>query len=183
MNLVDQLEALIFVTEAPVRIADLVRVLGVPEGTVEQGLELLAERHADSGALKLVKLAGGYQFATKPEHAELVANYLQPQRSKMSRSVMEVLAVIAYRQPVTVADIEVVRGVQSDYGVRILAERNLICEVGRLDRPGRPVLWGTTAQFLHQFNLPDKESLPKLELGGLPPTAHDQTPLLMEESD
>jgi segregation and condensation protein B len=183
MNLVDQLEALIFVTEAPVRIADLVRVLGVPEGTVEQGLELLAERHADSGAFKLVKLAGGYQFATKPEYAELVANYLQPQRSKMSRSVMEVLAVIAYRQPVTVADIEVVRGVQSDYGVRILAERNLICEVGRLDRPGRPVLWGTTAQFLHQFNLPDKDSLPKLELGGLPPTAHDQTPLLMEESE
>lgn len=179
MNLVDQLEALIFVTEAPVRVADLVRVLGVPEGTLEQGLELLAKKHEEQGALKLVQLAGGYQFATKPQYAEIVASYLQPQRSKMSRSVMEVLAIVAYRQPVTVADIEAVRGVQSDYGVRILAERNLICEVGRLDKPGRPVLWGTTAQFLHQFNLPDKESLPKLELTGLPPTAHDVTPLLV----
>lgn len=181
MNLVDQLEALIFVTEAPVRIEDLVRTLGVPEGTVEQGLELLEARHRETGALKLVKLAGGYQFSTKPEFASLIGAFLQPQKQKLSRSVMEVLAIVAYRKKVTSAEIEQIRGVQSDYGIRVLAERNLICEVGRLDKPGRPVVWGVTDQFLHQFNLADLSDLPELDLSSLPPTASEISPTLPVE--
>ena len=163
MTLTDQIEALLFVSEAPAKLVDLARSLNVTEGQVEQGLELLTERLEKQGSLKLVKIAGGYQLATKPEYAELVGLYLKPQKQKLSRSVLEVLAIVAYKQPVTTSDVEQIRGVQSDYGVRVLLERNLICEVGRKQTPGRPVLYGTTVQFLHQFNLNDVHQLPKLD--------------------
>ncbi|HLO98575.1 MAG TPA: SMC-Scp complex subunit ScpB [Fimbriimonas sp.] len=164
MTLTDQLEALLFVSEAPARLADLAVALGVTEGQVEQGLEILSDRLENSGSLKLVKLAGGYQLATKAEFAEVVASYLKPQKQRLSRSVMEVLAIVAYKQPVTTGDIELIRGVQSDYGVRVLQERNLICEVGRKQTPGRPILFGTTQQFLHQFNLDSLTQLPNLSM-------------------
>lgn len=164
MTLTDQLEALLFVSEAPARLAELAAALGVTEGQVEQGLEILSRRLEDSGSLKLVKLAGGYQLATKAEFADIVANYLKPQKQRLSRSVMEVLAIVAYKQPVTTGDIELIRGVQSDYGVRVLQDRNLICEVGRRQTPGRPMLFGTTQQFLHQFNLDSLTQLPHLSV-------------------
>ncbi|HWA83483.1 MAG TPA: SMC-Scp complex subunit ScpB [Fimbriimonadaceae bacterium] len=163
MNLVDQLEALLFVSDAPVPVEILALAIGGTEGQVEQGLEILEARLEERGAVRLAKIAGGYQLSTKPEFAELVANYLKPQRQKLSRSLMEVLAIIAYRQPLTVTDIETVRGVQSDYSVKALQERRLIEEVGRKQAPGRPVLYGTTEQFLHQFNLNDLSQLPAIE--------------------
>ena len=168
MNLVDQLEALLFVSEAPARLGDLARTLEVTEGQVEQGLEILTERLDTAGALKCVKIAGGYQLATKAEFADLVGLYMKPQKQRLSRSIMEVLAIVAYKQPITTAEIEVIRGVQSDYGVRVLQERNLICEVGRKATPGRPMLFGTTQQFLHQFNLDGLTQLPQLEIDALP---------------
>ena len=168
MNLVDQLEALLFVSEAPAKLNDLARTLDVTEGQVEQGLEILTERLDTAGALKCVKIAGGYQLATKAEFAELVGVYMKPQKQRLSRSIMEVLAIVAYKQPITTAEIEVIRGVQSDYGLRILQERNLICEVGRKATPGRPMLFGTTQQFLHQFNLDGLTQLPQMEIDALP---------------
>ena len=86
---------------------------------------------------------------------------------------MEVLAIVAYKQPITNGEIEVIRGVQSDYGVRVLQERNLICEVGRKQTPGRPILFGTTQQFLHQFNLDGLTQLPQLEVDALPVLSAD----------
>ena len=184
MTLVDQLEALLFVSEAPAKIVDLARALGVAEGQAEQGLEVLGERLDGAGALKLVKIAGGYQLATKAEFAELVGLYIKPQKQRLSRSIMEVLAIVAYKQPITASEIEVVRGVQSDYGLRILQERNLICEVGRKQTPGRPILFGTTQQFLHQFNLQGLGQLPQLEVDalptGLPETAEEVDPFAEE---
>ena len=168
MNLTDQLEALLFVSEAPAKLNDLARTLDVTEGQVEQGLEVLTERLDASGALKLVKIAGGYQLATKAEFADLVGVYMKPQKQRLSRSIMEVLAIVAYKQPITTAEIEVIRGVQSDYGIRVLQERNLICEVGRKATPGRPMLFCTTQQFLHQFNLDGLTQLPQLEVDALP---------------
>ena len=168
MTLVDQIEALLFVSEAPARLNDLARTLDVAEGQVEQGLEILGERLEANGALKLVKIAGGYQLATKSEFADLVGAYMKPQKQRLSRSIMEVLAIVAYKQPITTAEIEVIRGVQSDYGLRILQERNLICEVGRKPTPGRPMLFGTTQQFLHQFNLNGLNQLPQLEVDAMP---------------
>ena len=93
---------------------------------------------------------------------------------------MEVLAIIAYKQPITNGEIEVIRGVQSDYGLRVLQERNLICEVGRKATPGRPMLFGTTQQFLHQFNLDGLTQLPQLDVDALPVLATD-APVIEEE--
>lgn len=179
MTIVDQLEALLFVSEAPAKLNDLAWTLGVAEGQVEQGLEILGVRLESTGALKLVKIAGGYQLATKAEFADLVGIYMKPQKQRLSRSIMEVLAIIAYKQPITNGEIEVIRGVQSDYGLRILQERNLICEIGRKATPGRPMLFGTTQQFLHQFNLEGLTQLPQLEVDALPVLSADA--LLIEE--
>ena len=163
MNLVDQIEALLFVSDAPVTLLDLSAGLGVTEGQVEQGLEVLGNRLGDSGALRLTQIAGGYQLCTKEEFAFVVANYLKPQRNKLSRSLMECLSIIAYQQPITLVEIEAARGVQSDYSVKALQERRLIEEVGRKTAPGRPVLYGTSQQFLHQFKLNSLSELPQIE--------------------
>jgi segregation and condensation protein B len=182
MTIIDQLEALLFVSEAPARLPELALALGVTEGQVEQGLELLGERLETHGALKLVKIAGGYQLATKADFSDIVATYLKPQKQRLSRSIMEVLAIVAYKQPITNAEIETIRGVQSDYGVRVLQERNLICEVGRKQTPGRPILLGTTAQFLHQFNLDTLNQLPHLEVDALP-MRDEGTPAMREPEE
>ena len=173
MNIVDQLEALLFVASSPVRISELASSIKfedgqATEGQVEQGLEILEQRLEQSGSIQLVRIGGGFQLSTKAQFAELIGDFLKPQRHKLSRSVLEVLAIVAYKQPMTTADIEEIRGVQSDYGVRVLQERNLIREVGRKQAPGRPVLYGTTAQFLHQFNINDIQELPSLELDAIP---------------
>jgi len=165
MDTVDSLEALLFVADTPVPLNTLAVSLELTEGQVEQGLEVLGERLAGKGALKLIEIAGGYQLCTKPEFVDIIARFLKPQKQRLSRSLMEVLAIIAYKQPITQAEIEAVRGVQSDYGVRGLLERRLVAEVGRKQTAGRPFLYGTTQQFLHQFNLNDISQLPELSSG------------------
>lgn len=162
MNLPDNIEALLFVSDAPQSLGNLATALAVTEGQVEQALEVLERRLSESGSIQIVKLAGGYQLSTKPEFADLVANFLRPQPRKLGRSLLEVLAVVAYRQPVTMAEVEEVRGVQSDYAIRALVERRLLKEVGRRKTPGRPVLYGTTLQFLHEFQLNSISDLPQL---------------------
>ncbi|MFQ3667416.1 MAG: SMC-Scp complex subunit ScpB [Fimbriimonadaceae bacterium] len=163
LNIVDRIEALLFVADAPVPLEILARALGATEGQTEQALQVLAERHEERGSLRVVHIAGGYQLATKPEFAEVVGDFLKPQRQRLGRSLLEVLAIVAYRQPITLAEIDQVRGVQSDYSVRALIERRLIREVGRKHAPGRPALFGTTQQFLHAFNLKSLDQLPAVE--------------------
>jgi segregation and condensation protein B len=166
MTLIDSLEALLFVADSPATVEALARAAGVNDGQVEQALEILEARLAEKGSIQLVKIAGGYQLCTKPEYAHLIANFLKPQGHKLSRSLMEVLAIVAYRQPITLAEIDAVRGVQSDYGVHALLDRRLIAEVGRKPTPGRPMLYGTTQQFLHQFKMSDLSQLPEIETDG-----------------
>jgi segregation and condensation protein B len=163
MSLPDQLEALLFVADQPAPVRTLAVALQVTEGQVEQALEILEARLEERGSLRLVKLAGGYQLATKPEFGNLIATFLKPQRQRLSKSLLEVLAIVAYKQPITMAEIESVRGVQSDYSVRALVERRLLQDVGRKSVPGRPVLYGTTQDFLHQFKLNSLEDLPELD--------------------
>ena len=153
--------------DSPASLSALATALEVTEGQVEQAIEILENRLKDHGSLHLVRLAGGFQLATKPEFAQSIANFLKPQRQRLSRSLMEVLAVVAYQQPITLSEIEVIRGVQSDYSVKSLLERRLIQEVGRRHAPGRPVLYGTSPQFLHQFKLNDLGQLPALESGSI----------------
>ena len=161
-SIVDSLYALLFVAESPATQEQLARALELPEGQVEQALEVLTAKLCSSGPIQVVKLAGGYQLATKPEFQEVVTEFLKPQRQRLGRSLVEVLAIIAYKQPTTVAEIDAIRGVQSDHSVRTLLERRLIHDLGRKQTPGRPVLYGTTQQFLHVFNLNDLSQLPIL---------------------
>ena len=162
MEIFDSVLALLFVADEPVRGELLARTLNVTEGQVEQAIEILQGRLYESGPLQIIRLAGGWQLCTKPECAEIVAAFLKPQRQRLGRSLMEVLAIVAYRQPITLAEIDVARGVQSDYSLRQLLERRLVEEVGRKEGPGRPILYGTTQQFLHQFGLNDLQQLPEL---------------------
>ncbi len=162
---VDRIFALLFVADSPASTEALGASIGLTEGQTTEAIDLLRDRLDREGPLQLVELAGGYQLATKEELSECVSAFLKPQRQRLSKSLMEVLAIVAYRQPITSSEIEAIRGVQSDYGIRILQERRLIREVGRKHAPGRPSLFGTTQQFLHQFKLKDLDGLPKLDAG------------------
>jgi segregation and condensation protein B len=164
MRIQESVYALVFASESPVAPSAIADALGVPVFEVEDSLEAIGRKLSLDGPLQLVRIAGGYQLATKPEYAGVVARLLQPQPLKLTRSLMEVLAIVAYRQPVTGADIEGIRGVQSDYSLRQLLEKRLVMEVGRKHAPGRPLLYGTTAQFLHMFNLNSLDELPDLSL-------------------
>ncbi|MCB8932748.1 MAG: SMC-Scp complex subunit ScpB [Fimbriimonadaceae bacterium] len=164
MSSANVVEALLFVADAPATRSALADAANVSEAEIDRAIAELRQR-LEGTALDIVEIAGGYQLCTREAFAEAIGNFLQPQRQKLSRSLMEVLAIVAYRQPVTQAEIDGVRGVQSDYGVRGLLERRLIQEVGRKDTPGRPVLYGTTQQFLHQFNLNALDQLPELREG------------------
>lgn len=165
MRIVDAVEAILFVADSPVSLTNLSLAVGATEGQTEQAIEILKERLDQQGALQLITIAGGFQMCTRADHAEMIANFLKPQRQRLSRSLMEVLAIVAYRQPLTMAEIDEIRGVQSDYSVKSLLERRLIHEVGRRKSPGRPLLYGTTQQFLHQFKLNTLNELPELAPG------------------
>lgn len=161
-HLMDSIEALLFVAVAPVPLPDLVEAIGAEAEEIHEALEQLKSRLDDRGGIRLAKIAGGYQLSTKPDYAQVVANLLKPQRKRLGRSSLEVLAIIAYRQPVTAQELFVIRGVQSDYSLRVLMDLGLIQELERMQAPGRPILYGTTQQFLHQFNLSDLSELPKI---------------------
>lgn len=163
MSFLDKVHALLFVADTPAKPETLAVALGVTEGQILGALEVLGERLAKEGPIHLVTLAGGWQLATKPEYAATVGTFLKPQAGRLGKGMLEVLAIVAYRQPVTAAEIETIRGVGSDYGLRGLLERRLVVEVGRKKAPGRPMLYGTSSQFLHLFNLAALEQLPPIQ--------------------
>ena len=165
MNIVPALEALLFVADSPVPLSDLAQAVLASEDDTEAALNRLAARLNENSGLQLVKIAGGYQICTKQEHSEAIARFLRPQKQRLSRSALEVLAIVAYRQPLTSNEIDIVRGVQSDHAIRSLMDKNLIEEIERKQAPGRPILYGTTQHFLHQFKLDSLSELPPLEEG------------------
>jgi segregation and condensation protein B len=167
MTVADALYALLFVADAPLTVAELAGASGFDRPPVEAGLRELQAKLEAGGPVQLVQLAGGYQLATRPEYAGMIARLLQPQRQRLSRSLMEVLAVVAYRQPVTTGEIETVRGVDCSYAIRGLLERRLIKEGGRRKTPGRPIEYVTTPEFLHQFKMNAISELPPLQEGSL----------------
>jgi segregation and condensation protein B len=164
ISLEDQIWALLFVADSPISVAELCQTLSVSADEVQRVMTSLTSVIAARGPLQLVELAGGYQLATRTEFAEVVANYLRPNRNRMTRGQLEVLAIVAYQQPVTAAEIDQIRGVGSDHVIRVLVERSLIQDMGRKNAPGRPILYGTTSQFLHQFKMSDLKQLPALAI-------------------
>jgi segregation and condensation protein B len=164
-------EAIIFAADEPVapgRIAEIVaEVTGRPqpsEDEVAAAVSRLNETFDDQGrAFEIKSWAGGYRMVTRSSLSPFVKTYyVEEQETSLSRSLMETLAVIAYRQPVTRPEVDFVRGVNSDYAIRKLLEMDLANVEGRADSVGRPLLYGTTDRFLEQFGLDDLDDLPTL---------------------
>jgi segregation and condensation protein B len=159
------IEALIFVSEDPLTVKTVADVLREDRGVVESAVaELAKEFNARNGGLQLREVAGGWQFATRPEYHEHVRAYLKSRPSaKLSIASLETLAVIAYKQPVTVPEILEIRGVQSPSSIKTLLDKKLIVAKGRKETVGRPMMYGTSKEFLLQFGLKDLGELPSME--------------------
>lgn len=192
------LEAVLFVSSDPVPVARLVSVLGaVKKADVEQALaQLKQDLEEDGRGVQLVQVAGGYRLMTKPDYAPWIKKLEKAKTAqKLSRSALESLAIIAYKQPLVRSEIEQIRGVETSGVLRTLLERKLVRIVGRKEVPGRPIMYGTTKFFLEHFGLQDLSQLPPLrefkELGDaeqafLPmeeETGHMDRSMLGEESE
>jgi segregation and condensation protein B len=161
------LEALVFASDQPITAREIGQVLGagVPREDWEKALEeLKAEYARDGRGLQLAEIAGGWQITTRPEYNDWVRELLDPQRpTRLSIQALETLAVIAYKQPVTQPEVIELRGVKSGGVVKTLLEKRLIRITGRKEVVGRPMLYGTTKEFLLHFGLKDLAELPKIE--------------------
>lgn len=159
------IEALIYVSEEPLSAKTIAEVLREDREVVEAALgELAKEFNGRNGGLQLREVAGGWQFATRPEYHEHVRAYLKSRPSaKLSIASLETLAVIAYKQPVTVPEILEIRGVQSPSSIKTLLDKKLIVAKGRKETVGRPMMYGTSKDFLIQFGLKDLGELPSME--------------------
>ena len=152
----------------PVRLRPSIRLGEVLEGVGKADLrstldELQAELENNRRGIRLVEVAGGYQLRTPKVNADWVKKFLGGRPARMGRATLETLAIIAYRQPITRAEIEAIRGVDVDGVINTLLDRSLIRAVARKDVPGRPFLYGTTPEFLQLFNLKDLTHLPTLK--------------------
>ena len=158
-------EALVFVADEPLSGKTISDVLKVDLDAVEKAIgELVTEYDARNGGLQFREIAGGWQIATRPEHHEQVRAYLKSKPSaKLSLASLETLAVIAYKQPVTVPEILEIRGVQSPSAIKTLLDKRLIVARGRKETVGRPMMYGTSKEFLIQFGLKDLTELPSIE--------------------
>ncbi|HKV34194.1 MAG TPA: SMC-Scp complex subunit ScpB, partial [Pyrinomonadaceae bacterium] len=159
------IEALIFVSEEPLTIKALADVLKEDKEAINETLATLAQEfNARQSGLQLREVAGGWQFATRPEYHEHVRAFLKTRPSaKLSIASLETLAVIAYRQPITVPEILEIRGVQSPSAIKTLLDKKLIVAKGRKETVGRPMMYGTSKDFLLQFGLKDLSELPSVE--------------------
>lgn len=156
-----RIESVLFVAGGPVEIRSLARALDAPASAIETALELLATRLTHG--IRLQVFDGRAQLASAPENAETIRRFVGfAKPAPLSRAALEVLAVVAYRQPVTRPEIEAVRGVQSDRVIHTLLSRGLIEELGERPGPGRPHEYGTTFEFLQYFGLSSLEELPPL---------------------
>jgi segregation and condensation protein B len=159
------IEALIFVSEEPISARALADVLKEDRGWVEVAVEELSQEfNARTSGLQLREVAGGWQITTRAEHHEHVRAFLKSRPSaKLSLASLETLAVIAYKQPITVPEILEIRGVQSPSAIKTLLDKRLIVAKGRKETIGRPMMYGTSREFLLQFGLKDLTELPSIE--------------------
>jgi len=163
------IEALIFASDEEISVKEIKEIMDgfkidvtakEIEGAIE---ELNADYDSNSNAFEIIKIAGGYIYATKKKYAHFLGKLAaETQKKKLSQSAIETLAIIAYKQPITRSEIEFIRGVNVDYIVNSLLERDLISIKGRADGPGRPILYGTTSSFLKVLGLSSLDDLPKL---------------------
>lgn len=156
------IESLLFVAEAPLTIDRIKSVVSVSDAReIREALTRLSEEYeARKGGFFLREVAGGYQIRTRPEYTEWIRRLIQPNPPRISKAALETLAIVAYKQPVLRSDIENIRRVDCGGILRMLLERKLIRVLGRKEIPGRPLIYGTTKQFLEIFDLKDLKDLP-----------------------
>jgi len=160
------IEALLFVADEPLPFKQLCKILGdVPEEDVMWALsELVADYERRGGGLEAREIAGGWRISTRPQYHEFIRKYLKSRPSaRLSLPALETLAVIAYKQPITIPEILEIRGVTSSSAVKTLLEKRLIVTKGRKETVGRPMMYGTSKEFLIQFGLKDLSELPSIE--------------------
>jgi len=158
------IEGLLFSWSDPLSIKDLSKVIGVDEkrlGILLQ--EMTEEFDQQQRGIQIIKMNDHYQLSSRPEHFEMIQQLIEPKQNKgLTQAALETLAIIAYRQPVPKGEIERIRGVKCDKALATLMERDLIEEKGRLEKTGRPILYGTTLFFLKTFGLGALEELPPM---------------------
>lgn len=160
------IESLLFVSGDPLTVKDLSNALEISIKTTKSILEEMIDEYDDEKrGIKLISINGEYQLVSKAENSNYIQKLLKKnKRQSLSQASLESLAIIAYKQPITRVDIDEIRGVKSESAMQRLLEKDLIKEVGRLEVPGRPILYGTTDEFLRQFGLKELKELPSLDL-------------------
>ena len=168
-RLTQHIEALIFATNSPIsfqEIADCLQAtfeIEFKDSEINQAIKDIQSRYEDEQfAFELVKISGGYRFLSKSAYFNTIGTHLKlTTRKRLSRSALETLSILAYKQPVTKSELENIRGVGCDYALQKLLEKELVSILGRSDRPGRPLLYGTSEKFMDYFGLKSLEDLPK----------------------
>jgi segregation and condensation protein B len=165
LSLVASLEAMLFAAPAPVTVAQLAEALQLKQAEVEAGLRSLEEQLDGSRGIAVQRHQGRIQLTTAPAYAPVVEKFLGLEATaRLSRAALEALAIVAYRQPITRPGIDAIRGVNSDGVLKSLLTKGLVEEVGRTEGPGRPILYGTTGEFLQYFGLTSLQTLPSFDL-------------------
>ena len=159
------IEALLFTWGDPLELKDIASIIEKEESQVEKLLEeMISEFDYNRRGIRIMKINNSYQLSTRPEHFEWIKKLSSPKFTKsLSNAALETLSIIAYRQPIIKSDIEAIRGVRCDKAIETLIERGLVVELGRLEKVGRPILYGTTDLFLKTFGLESLDQLPPLE--------------------
>ena len=160
------IESLLFVSGEPLSIRDLHNNMGISSKIIEEVItEMYEDYENENRGIKLISINGEYQLVSKSQNSDSVQKLLKKnKRQTLSQASLESLAIVAYKQPITRIDIDEIRGVKSDSALQRLIERDLIKDRGRLEVPGRPILFGTTKEFLRQFGLKNLDELPSLDL-------------------
>lgn len=167
MNIKSVLESLLFAWGEPLNINEISRILDMSTGNVNHILEemMISFNQETDRGLVIQKFGNSYQITTKKENYDFIQSLLQTTVNKsLSTAAMETLSIIAYKQPVTKVEIELIRGVKCSNVIKGLLDKNLIKEVGRLDKPGRPAIYSTTDEFLRHFGLNSINELPALKI-------------------
>ncbi|WP_297991906.1 SMC-Scp complex subunit ScpB [uncultured Clostridium sp.] len=165
-NIKSVIESMLFVSGEPLSLRELSNNLEIKDKVIEEVIkEMMNEYEEKSRGIKLISIDGAYQLVTKSENSDYIQKLLKKNKKhSLSQASIESLAIIAYKQPITRIDIDEIRGVKSESAIQKLVERGLIKDIGRLEVPGRPILYGTTDEFLRQFGLKTIKELPSLDL-------------------
>lgn len=170
-NLLQHIEALIFVAEQPISFKEIKNALEetfdviLEDNDIEELIEAIEKRYSEEDfAFQLMEISGGYQFLTKKTYHETIGTLLkQKTKKRLSKSALETLSIVAYKQPMTKVEVEQIRGVNSDYSIQKLLEKELVTIVGRSEKPGRPLLYATSPKFMDYFGIKTLNDLPKIK--------------------